>query len=245
MSWAIWLVILFALVYEPIVGYLDFQKFRADVKTNKKARTKYYINAMIGLWVPALFILLLAALTDLTYEEIGFAWPAINTQPLGPVATYLVFGLALFYLLMILYYLIGYRVSLRLRNQWAQVQARERENVDFFVFLPTNKKEKRLWNFLSLTAAITEEIIYRGFMIYALGFLFPTLSIWLIILFASVLFGLAHTYQGIVGVLRTTVFGFLFSLLYISLESILPLIFFHFLIDYLAQLGEHVPEPMS
>lgn len=96
------------------------------------------------------------------------------------------------------------------------------------------------------TPGVTEEIIYRGFLIFAFAFLFPHLSIWLIILLASLLFGLAHTYQGLItGVLRTTIFGMLFSILYIALGSILPLIVFHFLIAYFAKLGEKETESVS
>jgi len=244
-EFAFWLVIIFALLYEPIVGYFDFRKFKLDVKTNEKARTRYYIHSMIGLWVPTLFILLLAAFTNLTYKDIGLTWPAINTELLGPVMTYSAFGIALLYLFVILYYFIGYRYSVKMRNQLLQVKEKEWEKADFSEILPTTEKERRLWNYVSITAAVTEEIIYRGFLIFALAFVFPHFSIWLIMLLASLLFGLAHTYQGLTGVLRTTVFGIVFSILYIGLGSILPLIVFHFLIDYFAKLGDNVTEKQT
>jgi membrane protease YdiL (CAAX protease family) len=105
--------------------------------------------------------------------------------------------------------------------------------------LPVTEKEKKVWIYVSLTAGITEEIIYRGFLLFALSFLFPDLSVWLVILLSSILFGLAHTYQGFVtGVVRTTIFGIVFSVLYMGLGSIVPLIILHFLIDYLAKLGD-------
>ncbi|MCY9376680.1 CPBP family glutamic-type intramembrane protease [Bacillus sp. T17B1] len=60
-------------------------------------------------------------------------------------------------------------------------------------------------------------------------FLFPQVSIWVIILLASLLFGVAHTYQGLwQGVIRTSLVGALFSALYIIIDSIIPLIFLHF-----------------
>ncbi|MFP3722585.1 CPBP family intramembrane glutamic endopeptidase, partial [Niallia circulans] len=63
-------------------------------------------------------------------------------------------------------------------------------------------------------------------------------TIWLVIIISSLLFGLAHTYQGGIGVIRTAIIGILFSGLYLGLGSILPLIVLHFLIDYVAKLGE-------
>ncbi|WP_422392303.1 CPBP family intramembrane glutamic endopeptidase [Niallia oryzisoli] len=85
---------------------------------------------------------------------------------------------------------------------------------------------------------MTEEIIYRGFLIYALSQLFPDFSIWFVLIISSILFSLAHTYQGFPNVIRTTIFGFFIAVLYIGLGSIIPLILFHFLVDYIAKIGE-------
>ncbi|WP_307287850.1 CPBP family intramembrane glutamic endopeptidase [Bacillus sp. SORGH_AS_0510] len=52
------------------------------------------------------------------------------------------------------------------------------------------------------------------------------------LILSSLLFGLAHTYQGISGVVRTTLIGLWFSIVYIGIGSIIPLIFFHALVDY-------------
>jgi membrane protease YdiL (CAAX protease family) len=160
--------------------------------------------------------------------------PTINTEVFGPFITYSAFAIALLYLLSIIYYLIGFRYSYKIRRKLSQAKEKGLDK-EFSEILPTTKKEKKLWNGVSFTAGVTEEIIYRGFLIFALAFLFPDFSIWLIILLSSVLFGLAHTYQGLItGVLRTTIFGIIFSILYLGLGSILPLIIFHFLIDYFA-----------
>lgn len=243
MEIAFWLVIIYSLLYEPIVGYFDFQKFKLDVKTNEKARTKYYIYSIIGLWVPTIFILLLVAFTVLTFKNIGLTMPTINTDVFGPIITYSAFGVALLYLFGILYYLIGYRYSIKIRNKFLQAKEKEWDRAEFSEILPVTQKERKLWSYVSITAGVTEEILYRGFLIFALVSLFPNFSIWLIIIIASLLFGLAHTYQGLItGVLRTTVFGIIFSILYIGLGSILPLIVFHFLIDYFAKLGEKETE---
>lgn len=233
MEIAYWIIILFTFIYEPIIGYYDFRKFQSDVQTKQGARICFYLNTIISLWIPTLIVLLLVAFTDLTFREIGLTFPTINTHTLGPVITFTVFGLALLYVLVILYYLIGYRYRSAIRNQL--LQAAEKEADGFSEIFPTTEKEKRLWNLVSVTAAITEEIIYRGFLIKAFTTLFPHLSIGFILLIASFLFGLAHTYQGLIGVIRTTVVGIFFSLLYLGFGSIVPVILFHFLIDYFAK----------
>ncbi len=238
MELAIWTVVFFLLVYEPIVTYIGFQKFKQDVKTNPFARTKLYMNTIIGLWAVTLFILLIVIGTELTLEEIGIRWPTLNDEILGPVVTYAALGIVMCYLLVLLYYFIGYRYSETIRTQFLQAREKEREKIGFSEILPVTQKEKKLWNYVSITAGVTEELIYRGFLIFAFTHLFPQLPIGVVILLASLTFGLAHTYQGIMGVLKTTAAGVVFSVLYLSFGSILPSIVVHFLIDYFAKIGE-------
>lgn len=239
MKLAFWLLIIFTILYEPIIGYIDFKKFKVDVRENQNARLQFYKNSILGLWIPTVFILLLVIFTQLTLKDIGLTVPNINTYILGPLVTYSVFAVVLLYFFGLLYYSIGYYFSDTVKRRMKQVKKKEWENVDFSEILPVTNSEKRIWNYVSLTAGITEEIIYRGFLIFALSYLFPNFSVWFIIIFSSLLFGLAHTYQGFVtGVVRTTVIGIIFSIFYIGIGSILPLIVFHFLIDYVAKLGE-------
>lgn len=241
-----WIVIMFLLLYEPIVGYFAFQKFKKAVEVNENERIKYYTNTIIGLWVPTVFILLIVGLTDLTLKQIGLTMPKLNTEVLGSWVTYTGLGLGFLYLMLVLYYIVGYMCSDKIKQQLLKKKEEEWEKSEVSPIFPVTKKEKNLWNYVSLTAGITEEIIYRGFLIFAIGFLFPNLSILIVILIASILFGLAHTYQGFaMGVLRTTIFGILFSVLYISLDSIIPLILFHFLLDYIVKLGEEKTTPTT
>ncbi|RPK06597.1 hypothetical protein BSBH6_00220 [Bacillus subtilis] len=74
---------------------------------------------------------------------------------------------------------------------------------------------------------------------FVLVFLSPQISNWVIILVSSLLFGVAHTYQELwQGVIRTSLVGALFSALYIIIDSIIPLIILHVLVDYLTKLDD-------
>lgn len=239
MEYGFWLVIIFALVYEPIFGYWDYNKFKVDVQKNQLARLQYYKNTILSLWIPTVFIWLLVIFTELTLKDIGLTVPDIDPDRLGAFITYSAIIIALSYLLGVLYYAIGYHFSDTVRMKFSQAKQKQWEHVHFSDILPVTDKERKSWTYVALTAGITEEIIYRGFLIFAIAYLFPTLSIWAVILISSLLFGLAHTYQGVTtGVLRTTLFGVIFSILYIAIGSILPLIILHILIDYIAKLGE-------
>ncbi len=91
------------------------------------------------------------------------------------------------------------------------------------------------WTLISITAGLTEEFQYRGFLSLALTQLFPALNLPLTAIICSIIFGLGHNYQGISGVVRTGLIGLFFYALYISTGSIIPGIILHFAIDLSAK----------
>ncbi|MBA4537060.1 CPBP family intramembrane metalloprotease [Bacillus aquiflavi] len=237
MNIILWGLICFILVYEPMIGYWLYQRFKMRVITDPSIRLRYYHILMIGLWLSTLMILIVIANFKLTLKDILITVPNINTEILGTVITYIVIGIVILYTLLLLYYVIGYFISDHVKNQLIFMKQKQVEQITFTEILPVTKREKSTWNQVAWTAGITEEMIYRGFLIFSFTTLFPEWSIWLVLLCSSILFGLAHTYQGLSGVIRTTVFGFVFGMLAVALNSIIPLILLHTLIDYVGKLG--------
>ncbi|WP_409304252.1 CPBP family intramembrane glutamic endopeptidase [Peribacillus sp. SCS-155] len=239
MFFGIWIVIIFTLLYEPVFGYMGFQKFKnRAVSGELEARLNYYKDSIIGLWIPVIFILLLAVFTDMTFKYIGLQSLSINTETLGSVITYTAIGLGCGFLLLLCVYTAGYKWNDRIRKQIDEARSKELVQSGYQAFLlPKTNKEKKRWTYVSVTAGITEEIIYRGFLLFALGYIFPGLSVWATIIIASMIFGLAHTYQGISGVIKTTIIGIWLCLIYIGTGSLIPLIVFHAFIDYFGKLG--------
>jgi uncharacterized protein len=233
-----WIVLLFLVTYEPVYGYFDYQKFKRRVAQFPLERVKYYKKVMLGLWIPTFVILTITAFGPLNFQDIGLKGITINTSTLGPWVTYCSFGLAGIYIVSLIYYLVGSKVSIKMRTDIAELKKREHEKIAFKDILPHSKEDKRVWTYVSWTAGITEEIIYRGFLIFALTQLFPVLSIWPVLILSSLLFGLAHTYQGFLNVIKTSLFGMFFAILYIGLDSIVPLMILHFLIDYVGKFGD-------
>ncbi|WP_046175707.1 CPBP family intramembrane glutamic endopeptidase [Domibacillus indicus] len=233
-----WLVLVFLLTYEPVYGFFDYQKFKHRVQRNPGERVTYYKKVMAGLWLPALFILGLAAIGPPSLEDIGLKGVSLDTQTLGKWPVYISLSLAALYIVSLIYYLIGSKISGKMKNEIVKVKQSELEKSKFADILPVTKKDKTVWTYVSWTAGITEEIIYRGFLIFALPLLFPSLSTWAVLLVSAVLFGLAHTYQGAANVVKTAIFGLFFAVLYIGLDSVIPLILLHFFIDYIGKIGD-------
>ncbi len=80
------------------------------------------------------------------------------------------------------------------------------------------------------TAAIGEELVFRGFLMTRLWEVFGSSRLaWApALIFHAVLFGLVHNYQGWAGIILTGAVGFVFGLWYlIGRRNLLPLIFAH------------------
>jgi membrane protease YdiL (CAAX protease family) len=97
--------------------------------------------------------------------------------------------------------------------------------------LPTSQEERRAFVPLALTAGICEEVLYRGFLASYVVWLWPGASDGWIIGIIAVSFGLAHLYQGSLGVVVTGLLGALLGSMVIATGSLLPAIVIHALID--------------
>lgn len=85
---------------------------------------------------------------------------------------------------------------------------------------------------LAITAGLCEEFLYRGFAMAALAN--AGLRAWLVVLVSSILFGLAHSYQGRGGIVMTFVVGLALGTSRLAYNSLVPAIFWHSAIDIVA-----------
>jgi len=98
--------------------------------------------------------------------------------------------------------------------------------------LPQSAVEQPPYFALAITAGICEEFLYRGFAMAALKQ--AGLSGWLVVVVSSILFGLAHSYQGRGGIVMTFVVGLLLGASRLTYNSLVPAIFWHSAIDVVA-----------
>ena len=103
------------------------------------------------------------------------------------------------------------------------------EKIDFM--LPKTLKQRITFFFIAVTAGVCEEIIFRGAVTYFFMNVPVDLPLWVIGVAGSILFGLAHWYQGISGIISTGFIGFIMFNLYIQTGSLLIPIILHFIID--------------
>ncbi|MGC1382317.1 MAG: CPBP family intramembrane glutamic endopeptidase, partial [Candidatus Acidiferrales bacterium] len=112
-----------------------------------------------------------------------------------------------------------------------------------YFILPVTHEERVWFFFVSLSAGICEEILYRGFLIhYWMGS--PTqLSVAMAMLVSSLIFGIGHIYQGVRGAIGSTVLGFIFALLFVMTGNLALPMFLHALID--ARILLMIPEGLD
>lgn len=108
--------------------------------------------------------------------------------------------------------------------------------------LPRTPEERRVFGALSVAAGLGEEIAYRG---YALTSLAPMLGMPGAAAVTSIVFGVLHGYQGLLGIVRTGVLGGLLAWGFLASGSLWPPIVAHAAIDLVAGLwlGERLMSP--
>ena len=94
--------------------------------------------------------------------------------------------------------------------------------------LPHTPAERTAFLWLSLTAGICEELLFRGFLIW---FVAAWTGAWWAALLTSAAFGFGHAYQGASRILTTGIVGFGMAALYLATRSLVPGMLAHALID--------------
>ena len=95
--------------------------------------------------------------------------------------------------------------------------------------LPKQTVEFAPYCALAVTAGVCEEFLYRGFAmaaLYRVG-----IPSWAVVTISSILFGLAHAYQGRGGIVGTMLLGFLFAWARLTFASLMPVMIWHTGID--------------
>jgi len=88
---------------------------------------------------------------------------------------------------------------------------------------------------LSATAGVCEEFLYRGYALTQIASMTGSLGLGYFL--SSVAFGLAHVYQGKLGVIGTTITGALYGAVFVMTGSILPCMIGHFVQDIIGGLA--------
>ena len=223
--YVIFLILLFAmLVIIATISFLSEKKF-SGTYISEKIKCNDYLQSIAFLWGCVIVILIMCLIGEISFDDIGIRTVSFNYNTWFTATTLIISGLFVAYLV---YQSVSLLVSPKAREEAKKLDTGEGASL----LLPRTKKEKKLFTLICISAGVCEEIIFRGFLVFLLHAIFPSISIVLIVLISSLIFGCSHLYQGVPGVLKTGAAGVVLICLVIVTNSLIPAIILHFLIDF-------------
>lgn len=120
--------------------------------------------------------------------------------------------------------------ALKLRPRAEKV--RERLKGHLGALIPDSPAERRWWGAVSIGAGISEELVFRGFLFYYLGLYLPQIHTWEKVVLTSLIFGVAHLYQGKQGIMGASILGLMAACIYVMSGSLLVPIVLHAVVDW-------------
>ena len=225
------------LLYQTGVSLLDIRDIKElkNKEINQEVKLRFYKESIFFGWIPVIIIIVFIFLSPLNLNDIGIRQLSLSDNFWINVLT-LVICIAIVIILVyqIVMYLVSeeYRVELAKEVDKESRQGSYYERITFNLITPVTMKEKKWFFFVSLTAGICEEIVWRGCMLLLLSSIFPDFNVVIVSVISCLLFGIFHCYQGFYGMIKTAVIAFLFVLIYITTNSLLLGIILHFLFDF-------------
>lgn len=211
----------YIVLIQPIRAFLKAEQGRAELASSAPhVRVETYTQSMFSLWSVAIPVLILWAVNNREWHDLGFKIEMGWIAALGWSLALLVVG----------YLLVQWASVVRSEKTRQQLHAQLDKAETISDLMPRNAAEKDLFHLLSVTAGITEEIIYRGYLIWAFALLVPT---WAAALIGLIVFTLVHIYQGWSQLPGVFAMGALFTLIFMLSGSIWPAIVAHILVDAL------------
>ena len=216
---------------EPVVGHVLHRRFEGRLRSEPGARRSFYRRLLVLEWGLALITLVVwLAAPGVDAGEVGLRWPREWPGPLTTAAVVLVLLLVV--------------LSTRVLRSGALLEAaepvRHRPGEGrhaeppvhaTLALLPRTPGERRLFTVVGVTAGVCEEWLYRGFFLAVVAAVSGGLPTALLVAVAAVAFGLAHAYQGLVGIGTTGALGGVLAALYLETGSLLLPVLLHTAID--------------
>jgi membrane protease YdiL (CAAX protease family) len=218
MPWDFWLIFLFLAVVIPWRGLRRLKQLMAKPPLAPKEKIMLYAATIAFQWLLAGIVAWRAVARGMTSAQLGLASGNYLPIILASVIGGLLLGLL-------------HWVNLR-RMGSIQNPAIEKFRELAAQLLPRTPIEFLPYSALAITAGICEEFVFRGFAMGALAR--ASWNVTLIVIFTSVLFGLAHAYQGRGGIFGTALLGFLFAIGRLAYHSVVPVVVWHAALDLVA-----------
>jgi len=218
-AWDVALTCLVAVIW-PIAGVVVHRRQKARLEKGQRYdRMAAYAQSVLVLWSFAFAVLGVLWLTGRGWATVGLT---IETGLLAWIGLTLALAASAY---------LVFQAWTVARNGDARAAIRkDLEAVSGIArILPRTPNEHAAFKGLSLSAGITEEIIFRGYLIWAFSQIVP---VWAASGLALIAFVLGHLYQdSLSGLLRVAGMGAVFTALYLLTGSLLAPVLLHCVVD--------------
>ena len=204
-------------LFQPFAGRRRYQRLKAEVTANPSARLRHYRRGIAGEWLAVGIVVVIGLLAGRHPASIGLGAGSNARAAVNDV-------------LVVAVVLGASAVILRLGGSNVRALLR-RQARGFMELLPRSRQERLTFAGLAITAGVCEEVVFRGFGIAYVRWLWPGASQPFIIVVTAAAFGFAHLYQGTRGVLLTGLVGAYLAWLTLATGSLVPAMVIHALID--------------
>jgi membrane protease YdiL (CAAX protease family) len=218
MPWDIWLIFFVLGVILPWRGRVRLKKLLAMPHVGTMERLAVYASTIAFQWLAVAVVAWRGWAYGYSPAALGLA-----VHDRTRIAVAAIVGAALFAILQWLNLRRVGRLPMDARGTLQAIAER---------ILPQSSMELLPYLALSITAGLCEEFLYRGFAMAVMAR--AGLPLWAVVLLSSVLFGLAHLYQGRGGLVSTMVIGLVLGTGRIAYDSLVPVIFWHTAVDVVA-----------
>ncbi|SRR5579884_1802240 len=229
------LLVVLYIVASLVFGPRRFRRTMQGFALQPTRRARFYVGLVVAQWLGMLIVGFVALSSAVPLSTWGLRAPYYGFLHDLDAPAYTSWLFTLFVIVMVgLFILLGITGAERRLENPDRV-ARLRRRIKTAEMLPHTTVERRLWLLVSISAGISEEIMYRGFLpwyfLQADNILRLHISFWQAVALATFFFVLAHSYQGWGGMLLALLFGFLCVDIYYLTGSLLLPIALHILMD--------------
>ncbi len=218
MPWDVWLIFFVLAVLLPWRGRVRVKKLLAMPHVSTMQRLTLYASTIAFQWFAVAVVAWRAWVHGFTASQLGLT---IHDRTRILVAS--IVGAATIAALQWLNLRRVGKIPVEARGSLQAIAER---------ILPQSTVELLPYLALAMTAGLCEEFLYRGFAMAVL--VHVGLQGWAVVLLSSILFGLAHSYQGRGGIVMTLLIGLLLGTSRIAYASLVPAIFWHSAVDVVA-----------
>lgn len=220
------LVFIFGIVLPFVSGLRSASVFKElKVQFSSDTKRRFYLGNSFLLFLVAAIVMLVWALYQRPFTELGFITPA----EAGKSTQWWMIGL--FVLLYALDMIYSITDNSELEKTIDNLE-------DQTPFMPTKYRELPGYIVMCISAGVFEEIVFRGYLITFFKYLLqgiPAASTWAV-LTPALVFSIAHYYQGARAVFKILVLSLLFGMIFWHSGSLYAVIALHFLVDFVSGL---------